>query len=924
MIPRPELERFGSAQEDAKSESKNLAFHNLLPGSDDIWERSSLGSPDKWPDAVQALSLTLASFSYPAALFWGEEFVLLHNEEWTKVGGASEQGQGQRGNMGADAFNALSSALRGGEPKRIPSQALLRSDPENNAEKYVVLISPLFDNESERETASGLLAQLFPKQSRRKDPERDRKQHREQDRKQDGSGEEGRELKSAADGDAVGVSSGNSQSQDKPAEISELGTITNDLPLDEHSFFFRFAEMLPSGLAILDHKAQAVFVNQHFYELTTHRGDNQSFMSWPQSIHPEDYDRVLQAYHDAFVSQQQLRTEFRAQGKENPWRLLLLTPLGEENLQHASLREYGGFICSIVDITAEKSAELAERKAAQEARERKEQQERFIDMISHEIRNPLSAVLHCSEDIEDAVADKNNVDFAAINEAVDTINLCISHQRRLVDDVLSFSKLDASMLTLTPKPCQPSQQLAISAKMFQPEFRKQRIEFEYRIDRSYPDYDISWVMADVARIGQVLINLVSNAIKFTAKSTGQKKLVVSVGATHDRPTSFPPSVVFFNPDESAYRVDATNSAAWGDGDQLYIMVAVRDTGIGISEEGQMRLFERFRQATPKTEEVYGGSGLGLNISRKICHLHGGDIGVSSKEGCGSTFAFFFKARRSGPARDYDGRPEEESVNQAAQVKELGNTSPEHMDQSLMPESLKNPPVKEKTDITPQQSGEKDDRYRQTQKVAQGMHEEDAKANPERSDTTVQQPSNDEKRRSKEAAAPDRPAKTSGQIRRNAGATASPPASGPRLLLVEDNIINQRIVHRKLQAKGFRVTIANHGREAVEAVRHASGSSAAPAGNGDGDGDNDEERRPFDIILMDQEMPVLDGNAATREIRELEKQGEVKRVPILGVSANVRGEQQDEMVESGMDEVISKPYRIEDMVRKIHTILDRKT
>ncbi|KAK1042065.1 hypothetical protein LTR74_018560, partial [Friedmanniomyces endolithicus] len=173
---------------------------------------------------------------------------------------------------------------------------------EDEAEKYIVLISPLFDHESKQENASGSLAQLFPKQDR-------------QNRKQDGPGEELRELKSAADGGTVGHSGVDSKNQGPPLDISELGTAADNVPLDEHPSFFRFAEMLPSGLAILDHKAQAVFVNQHFYRLTTHRGDDQSFMSWPQSIHPDDYDRVMQAYYEALVSQQQLRTEFRALGK---------------------------------------------------------------------------------------------------------------------------------------------------------------------------------------------------------------------------------------------------------------------------------------------------------------------------------------------------------------------------------------------------------------------------------------------------------------------------------------------------------------------------------------------------------------------------------------------------------------------------------
>lgn len=88
-------------------------------------------------------------------------------------------------------------------------------------------------------------------------------------------------------------------------------------------------------------------------------------------------------------------------------------------------------------------------------------------MISHEIRNPLSAILHCTEDIDDAVKNgQTKVDLDAIHEAVETIQLCISHQRNIVDDVLSFSKLDASMLSLSPKPCRPSMKLAMSLKMF--------------------------------------------------------------------------------------------------------------------------------------------------------------------------------------------------------------------------------------------------------------------------------------------------------------------------------------------------------------------------------------------------------------------------------------------------------------------------
>lgn len=145
--------------------------------------------------------------------------------------------------------------------------------------------------------------------------------------------------------------------------------------------------------------------------------------------------------------------------------------------------------------------------------------------------------------------------------------------------------------------------------------------------------------------GQVLINLMTNAIKFTTRGPGEKKISCAVSASKTRPESYPPDVVFFR-SENLSKMDATNNKDWGNGEAVYIMVAVKDSGIGISSLNQERLFERFRQATPKTAEEYGGSGLGLNISRKICQLHGGEIGVSSKENQGSTFGFFFKVRRA--------------------------------------------------------------------------------------------------------------------------------------------------------------------------------------------------------------------------------------------------------------------------------------
>lgn len=172
-------------------------------------------------------------------------------------------------------------------------------------------------------------------------------------------------------------------------------------------------------------------------------------------------------------------------------------------------------------------------------------------------------------------------------------------------------------------------------------------------------------------------------------------------------------------------MDATNTLEWGNGEVVFVMVAVKDTGIGISSEGQTRLFERFRQATPKTEEVYGGSGLGLNISRKLCHLHGGEIGVASKEGSGSTFGFFFKARKTEPAPEDPQHAQREADLQDEMkkgIKKHGNASPKDLHPDGVPSSLESPPVKSSDDANPRPQGPRDERYHQTAEVASRVRE----------------------------------------------------------------------------------------------------------------------------------------------------------------------------------------------------------
>jgi hypothetical protein len=386
-----------------KIQSLTDQMQDSLTGDKLTWETSPLGMPETWPELLRGFSKAIMSFPHPACVFWGEAMVSLHNDEWAKATGLDGQGKEQRGQLTANAFDALSASLLGKVQKRVDSLAFSQHNAGDEATNHIVSISPLFDEAmSEQVGAHGSLVQLIRKPSRH------------------GQAKD----EAATPPDQMEVRSPGEGTEPK-SDLSQIVTSPEMASFDKHPFFNRFAEMLPTGLAILDHNAQAVFVNRTFHELTTHCGEDQHFTSWSQTIHPDDQERVMSGYQDAFASNKQLRTEFRALGHQRPWRLLFMMPFDGDDIRHMSIRDHGGFICCMLDITCEKGAELVEREAAKNAIEARMRQERFIDMISHEIRNPLSAMLHCTEDIDEAVSDPEEFDISSIKEAIETINVCI-------------------------------------------------------------------------------------------------------------------------------------------------------------------------------------------------------------------------------------------------------------------------------------------------------------------------------------------------------------------------------------------------------------------------------------------------------------------------------------------------------------------
>lgn len=304
----------------------------------------------------------------------------------------------------------------------------------------------------------------------------------------------------------------------------------------------------------------------------------------------------------------------------------------------------------------------------------------------------------------------------------------------------------------------------------------------------------------------------------------------------------------------------------------------------------------------------------------MCILHGGDIGVSSKESEGSTFGFFFKVRRAvgggdqlrPPIRSRSNseksdsgsrplRPSYSRSNSALQsIKEQANQRPEAktltshsgVDVEEMEPSLKDPPVEERSEAHPESNADR--RYHETVSAVKEIATEKPYIERKLPDLRRGETSRQEEGVKEVSRSQSDPRTEDNQT----------------LLLVEDNLINQKVLRRQLQSRGFQVFTANNGQEAIDAVAERG----QQANNGP------DDRNYFDVILMDQEMPIKDGNAATQEIRQLQEEGKAGYSHILGVSANVREAQTNSMRDAGMDDVISKPFKVDDLVRKVRSMI----
>ncbi|KAF1988817.1 aerobic respiration control sensor protein arcB [Aulographum hederae CBS 113979] len=610
----------------------------------------------------------------------------------------------------------------------------------------------------------------------------------------------------------------------------------------------RMTELSPLGMFLISPEGLLREANERWWEMTGHPRHDLFEMSWMECIFESSRETMNKGWHRMvhdrlpWSGELQLKpvsgSPVNLQGEEiDYWVLSSAQP---EFASDGSLRSVMGSIC---DISHSKWAQSLQSRRLKEAEETRRQQNEFIDITSHEMRNPMSAILQCADDISSALEAHQSNGTAPTPttvencvDAANTIGLCVKHQKTIVDDILTISKLDSNLLVLTPIPVQPLAVVQRAVKMFDPELQAKDIQVVFDLTPSLQELKIDWVTLDPVRVLQILINFMTNAIKFTAGAP-KRVITVIVAASIEQPQHVQIPGFEYIPTRNA-NPNATSNESWGKGSEVYLRFKVQDTGCGLTAEEKQVLFGRFSQASPRTHAQYGGSGLGLFISRQLAELHGGQIGVASEFGVGSTFGFFIATRRSGPP----GRS----------IPQDGLTTSQDLrgDASFG------------QDIT--------------------IHNEPAEPRPEAASAAT--------------------------------ADDGAPKIDPKdlhILVVEDNLVNQKVLVRLLKNIGITVAVANDGLEALAFLETTHYRISGSAG------------KPLSVILMDLEMPNMDGLTCVREIRAMEKRGEVvggRHVPVIAVTANVRDEQVRAAREAGMDEVVSKPFRIPELLGKIDVLL----
>jgi len=300
-----------------------------------------------------------------------------------------------------------------------------------------------------------------------------------------------------------------------------------------------------------------------------------------------------------------------------------------------------------------------------------------LDVICHELRNPLNGIYHNADIVlesvnnireemikfrEELARSHNTPDLAVITylpkdsraiahlfdfleseltqdlESLESLNLCAKHQKRIADDVLQMSKLSMNLVSLTRTSFDPLVETGNVIRMFEREAVVKGITFKFTLGPRYHDLEIGWVSADPIRFAQVLINFISNAVRFTEKAH-RREIEVTLDALEREP-QLSDILMGSSSAVSQFEEGLTPEEI---NRRVFLIASVADSGVGLTPEERSNLFQKFSQASPRTHIEYGGSGLGLFISKALVEVQGGRIALESEKDRGTKLTFYIQA-----------------------------------------------------------------------------------------------------------------------------------------------------------------------------------------------------------------------------------------------------------------------------------------
>jgi two-component system, sensor histidine kinase and response regulator len=644
--------------------------------------------------------------------------------------------------------------------------------------------------------------------------------------------------------------------------------------------FRTMADSIPTTVAIYQGTGHA-YVNAAALEMLGYSREELMHRGFLDYVHPDFHELVRQ------------RSLARQRGEYVPprYEIKLVHKDGHEMWVDftATRIEYEGkpaVLGIAIDVTQRKALEEAQHKAVEAAEAASRAKSTFLANMSHEIRTPMNAVIGLTELILGTEMTSLQREYMTmVKDSADSLLV-------LINDILDFSKIDAGKLELDVTPFQIREVLGDAMKGLALRARGKDLEVACHVHPDVPEF----LAGDALRLRQIVNNLVGNAIKFTQR--GEVVLHVT-------------------------EVLATEG-------QAILHFCVQDTGIGIPAEKQQAIFDAFSQADPSTTRRFGGTGLGLAIASKLVGLMGGRLWVESEVGRGSKFHFTASLRPSqgkppaaagsvesltalpvlivddnetnrlilremlvnwrmrpttvpdGPSALVELRRGRESATPYRVV--LTDVHMPGMDGFQLAESIKTNAEFDGTLILMLTSGDGPGDVERCRNVGGSAHLIKPIKQSELFDAIVASLGGGEEFRP----APQPP-------------SAAPRTTRPlRILLAEDSTTNQRLAVGLLSKLGHATTVANNGQEAVAAL----------------------EREAFDLVLMDMQMPEMDGYQATAVIRAKEA-GKHRHTPIVAMTAHAMKGDREECLAAGMDAYIAKPIRLAELDKVIGEVTEQR-